>query len=101
MRNLTARPEWTLPKRAILKQGSDQGHHTHHESQNHHVRNPHALTGLRIPAQGANPGTPPGKEIRVLKERRTVAELEPRLRPEAAESNAVEFQVQILGPGIP
>ena len=81
--------------------GQIKADHTHHESQNHPVRNPHALTGHRIPAQGANPGTPPGTETRVLKERRIVAELEPRPRPEAAESNAVEFQVQILGPGIP
>ena len=32
-------------------------------------------TGHRIPAQGANPGNPPGKETRVLKERRIAAGL--------------------------
>ena len=35
----------------------------------------HAPTGHRIPAQGANPGNPPGKETRVLKERRIAAGL--------------------------
>ena len=30
----------------------------------------HALKGHRIPAQGANPGNPPGNILRVLKERR-------------------------------
>lgn len=75
MRNLTACPEWTLPIRVILKHGSDQdGSYTSRvlESSRYQF---HALTEHRIPAQGANPGTPPGKETFILEERRIVAEI--------------------------
>ena len=42
----------------------------------------HAPKGHRISAQGANPGNLPGNILRVLKERRIVAGLKPRPRPQ-------------------